>query len=1470
MNRKKKSTSLLLIAVMILNIGVTSVFAAPIIPQTEPAVTSDTSMNKYILDRTGPDYVGDLIMAQNLNKSISSQEELVRLESTGLPVSDQPSGLNGLKKEAYESSDTDFFCGSMYMDQPNLDDTDILDKQSTFANKKMVYQIGDTKQFVSEQYVNTTAQAFTGEVVYTTDNCTIWRDKAHPEQLSEAQAKEFGDLFESKCALIVDTFGGSYDADNDGKTAIVFYPMAQEQQIVWGGFFYSKDLFTKEEVDWANGNAMDMLNINTIRLNDGKNMDFIKATLFHEYQHLINYSQTGGYFDTWLNESFSMSAISIAGLSNNDSIYQVKKMFDSLADKGYTSPFIFKDYYVPNQDSDAVLPYAQWFLFGRYLSNQTKGLPGGGDEIYKTILNANVTTESDKNGTLDDLEKGLIDTGYMGVGKTVEDLDELITNYNTALIKKDPTGVYSLCSDPEHCTVVDNVDIPDVKISAMPVNKAIPGGGSAMYSYYVDKTVTPVSPAANISFAGITEEIAPIKSNVPSGPIAAGTEISLSCETHCASIYYTLDGSIPTEETGILYKEPIVIETTTKLKAIGLVTGYPYAITPSGVITFNFVTGEGPGDKYEPNDSPGESTAISFPSRLKATITNDADIDLYTFSLKNETKLSLTLTPPAGISYALTLFDENDKQLADSRIVGANQNLRYTAPAGKYFLKVTCINKITSAIEPYELNIQREYFPDEVKTLDFSEMNMVTALSDKSETTSGYAYDVGMHGGHFLMAMAYLSHWSGPQLESDDPYNDSGQGESIKYKNLSEKTKYHVQNALYLPNGEMPDFIEGVKNAVYSYGTANAYVMSANCYWTEDYKNLFVDSDYTYNNPEEDGGHIVTIVGWDDNYPKENFKGNPAKAEELFPDETISIPQPKENGAFIVRNSWGPDVGEEGYFYLSYEDNFAKANTPCVFLADEMPDNYNYQYMNDPYGSVTSFGSEGAIDATEVFENKSTNTQLLRAASFVAMSANTKYEISVTIGEKTKTVAAGTKRYAGFYTERFDKSISVPAGSKFSINVHLENTDPSQAIEIGVCKNMDGLVSGVKNIPDISFITKQGGKQDVGAAGFHTNIRAYTYDPMAVGYSECVLSAASSAQSAVHEENKPLSTELEVGMGASSIEYIGEDSKAINGAIGINISGANAAESPETSFPERYDLRETGTLTPIRNQKNLGSCWAFSAMASIENVVARNGGNAINYPKTITLSNSEQNVLLTTENPEQDVVLSAALDTDNASSGRITWSISGDVSSVKLKTNASLTTESVPVLTAVKPGTVTVTATSDADMTVTASCTVTITAQGVEKIVLNPKQFELKTGECKQMEADVSPASAMDKTIIWQSDKPEVANVDDSGKITAISAGTATITAKAGIATAQTVVTVKTLPVVNPDSNKPAPPTPPNDGDHTTTEPTISENTVPQTTAKSTQSVKTSDSTSFAYFLILGLGSLVTIGIILRKKEQHG
>jgi len=80
----------------------------------------------------------------------------------------------------------------------------------------------------------------------------------------------------------------------------------------------------------------------------------------------------------------------------------------------------------------------------------------------------------------------------------------------------------------------------------------------------------------------------------------------------------------------------------------------------------------------------------------------------------------------------------------------------------------------------------------------------------------------------------------------------------------------------------------------------------------------------------------------------------------------------------------------------------------------------------------------------------------------------------------------------------------------------------------------------------------------------------------------------------------------------------------------------------------------------------------------------------------------------------------------------------------------------------------------------------------VNSITLDKSELSLYTDESETLTATIEPDNATNQTVIWSSDKPEVAMVDDDGKVTAMAAGKATITAMAdGGKTATCVVQVR-------------------------------------------------------------------------------
>ncbi|MGV8905940.1 MAG: Ig-like domain-containing protein [Acetobacterium sp.] len=120
-------------------------------------------------------------------------------------------------------------------------------------------------------------------------------------------------------------------------------------------------------------------------------------------------------------------------------------------------------------------------------------------------------------------------------------------------------------------------------------------------------------------------------------------------------------------------------------------------------------------------------------------------------------------------------------------------------------------------------------------------------------------------------------------------------------------------------------------------------------------------------------------------------------------------------------------------------------------------------------------------------------------------------------------------------------------------------------------------------------------------------------------------------------------------------------------------------------------------------------------------------------------------------------------------------------------------------VTAVKAGTATITATTT-DGSKTATCVVTVNDPivNVTNVTVSEATKALTTGNYFSLTATVSPANATNKTITWSSDKADIATVDANGKVIAVKAGTATITAETtdGSKKANCVVIV-TDPIVN-------------------------------------------------------------------------
>lgn len=276
-------------------------------------------------------------------------------------------------------------------------------------------------------------------------------------------------------------------------------------------------------------------------------------------------------------------------------------------------------------------------------------------------------------------------------------------------------------------------------------------------------------------------------------------------------------------------------------------------------------------------------------------------------------------------------------------------------------------------------------------------------------------------GGDYIMSMAYLLSWRGPVLEADDPYGDGVSPEELT-------AVRHVQEIQILPSFDR----EAIKTAVYRIGGVQSAL----------YTTLQQEQDSRYYNKENGAyyysgtlspNHDVVIVGWDDDYPAENFS-------ELPPD----------NGAFLCENSWGTEFGKEGFFYVSYYDTNL-GETGLVYSGVEPADNYDCIYQSDRCGWIGQIGYDSeTVWGANVYQ-ASKDLQQIRAVGFYAVDADTQYEISLIrnvpehptdadwkrLKEEKVETASGTLRYAGYYTIPFSEPMELEEGERFAVMIKL-------------------------------------------------------------------------------------------------------------------------------------------------------------------------------------------------------------------------------------------------------------------------------------------------------------------------------------------------------------------------------------------------------------------------------------------------
>jgi C1A family cysteine protease len=361
----------------------------------------------------------------------------------------------------------------------------------------------------------------------------------------------------------------------------------------------------------------------------------------------------------------------------------------------------------------------------------------------------------------------------------------------------------------------------------------------------------------------------------------------------------------------------------------------------------------------------------------------------------------------------------------------------------------------------------------ENKTCDLSEQSVALCvdrswvyLYDDSDEPCGLIFP---HGGGNSFKASEVFIRKGAVLESCNPYDTS----SLQCDGSCTCDSYtpvkRVNGYRYVTDDQSQTAL--IKDAVFNYGpvTMAFYYTSSSLYLDGTYGSVY---EYT-------GGlnatHMVSIIGWNDIVPRPESGGG--------------------TGAWLVKNSWGTDWGNSGYFWLAYNSSNIQHIT---YLRYEDYNPAKELLYWDEAGFTGSFGySASDAQMASVFNAPGDGT--LTHIEFWTTSNNAAYTIDVYLDDDISNgldnLVASASPMPGFYDELGYYSVplflpvSLTAGQSFIVQVKM--TTPGYNYPLPIEVNQSGYVE-----PPIQtgkcYARHSDGDDwvDLGLSGYNTCLRA--------------------------------------------------------------------------------------------------------------------------------------------------------------------------------------------------------------------------------------------------------------------------------------------------------------------------------------------------------------------------------------------
>ena len=298
-------------------------------------------------------------------------------------------------------------------------------------------------------------------------------------------------------------------------------------------------------------------------------------------------------------------------------------------------------------------------------------------------------------------------------------------------------------------------------------------------------------------------------------------------------------------------------------------------------------------------------------------------------------------------------------------------------------------------------------------------------LPDASKDPTG----LNVHlGGDYRVAAAYISRGDGVV---NAPWTDKKLLDNTWYSKIPDYAhpsykRYYVRDIEWFTIGDNLENIDTLKRRIISEGAIGTAMAVNKGLMAKDFVHY-----QPFKHPSKPN-HAIAIVGWDD--------------EKVSADPDKKLPKP---GAWLIKNSWGIERGDKGYYWISYYDKVCCRDPEmgAVSFRNVEPMKYSHVYFHDYHGWRGTISD--IAKACNVFT--AMESHKLASVSFYTAADNVRYTAKIYSrfdkGQLQEELATkkGAVPFTGFHTIDLDTPVHVKKGQTFI--VYLEVDKGGQAID---------------------------------------------------------------------------------------------------------------------------------------------------------------------------------------------------------------------------------------------------------------------------------------------------------------------------------------------------------------------------------------------------------------------------------------